>query len=296
MAGEIAPKLPTRTLSNLQVNLANGVTGQLPYANTTGIAASGANGDITSLTGLTGEIKAPTQITDTNGNKILTFTAIASAVNYLDLQNNVTVGSPVFQAKGSDTNINLQFNPKNAGICTFYSTNPSPFFMGSGTGYQHGTYFVFPNTAAARTVTFPDADGTIVFGTAGTFTPTVTLVGGVGNTVPVYSTNTGRYQIAGNRVFCEVLLTGDGGAEGAGTGQINIALPFTASASNPTFAFPCGVALNSATYALLTGLIAGGASTIALNYFNTITTHVTYNGVNQNNTSRYIRLNFWYEI
>ena len=36
-----------------QVNLANGVTGLLPYTNTTGIAGSGANSDITSLASIT---------------------------------------------------------------------------------------------------------------------------------------------------------------------------------------------------------------------------------------------------
>lgn len=74
----------------------------------------------------------------------------------------------------------------------------------------------------------------------GTFTPTVTLVGGAGNTVPVYSTNTGRYIRNGNQVSVEILLTGDGGAEGAGTGVINVALPFTANATSAQ-PFPDGL-------------------------------------------------------
>jgi hypothetical protein len=65
----------------------------------------------------------------------------------------------------------------------------------------------------------------------------MTLVGGAGNTVPVYSTNTGRYTRVGNTIFVNVYLTGDGGAEGAGTGQINIALPITASASFPAIIY-----------------------------------------------------------
>lgn len=295
----------TRYLSNTgtsnnpawgQINLANGVTGQLPYANTTGVAASGANGDITSFTSLSGSLRAPTNVLDSNGHIVLAFTGVGSAVNYLSLSNNVTAGAPVFTAAGTDTDINLQFNPKGMGITTFYSTSTSPFFMGSGTAYQHGTYFNFPNTAAAQVVTFPDDTGTIVFDMSGTFTPTVTLVGGAGNTVPVYSTNTGRYKRHGTKVFVEIYLTGDGGAEGAGSGQLNIALPVTASGSNPAGFIVAGTIINSTATNVLVGSIAASGTTIALSYFNAIGTTTSATGVQQNNTTRSIRLSFNYEI
>lgn len=64
-----------------------------------------------------------------------------------------------------------------------------------------------------------------------TYAPTVTLVGGTGNTVPVYSSNLGRYLRMGNLVYVDINLSGDGGDEGAGTGQLNIALPVQAGAS-----------------------------------------------------------------
>lgn len=131
----------------------------------------------------------------------------------------------------------------------------------------------------------------------GTFTPTVTLVGGAGNTVPVYSTNTGRYTRIGNRVFVDVYLTGDGGAEGAGTGQINIALPITASASNPTSNVPMGSAINSTSVFHIFGQIAGGGSTVALSRYDALSEAMAqFAGSSQNNATRTIRLNFSYEV
>jgi hypothetical protein len=132
------------------------------------------------------------------------------------------------------------------------------------------------------------------FPTYGTFTPTVTLVGGAGNTVPVYTTNTGRYQVIGKTVFVDVYLTGDGGAEGAGTGVINIALPVTASASNPLSLFPVGYALNNATERKLWATV-NSTTTINLIYLNTSDASAGLTGADQNNATRTIRVKFFYE-
>ena len=130
----------------------------------------------------------------------------------------------------------------------------------------------------------------------GTFTPTVTLVGGAGNTVPVYSTNQGRYTRVGNRVFVEVNLAGDGGAEGAGSGTVNVALPITASASVSQI-MGTGVATNSGTDYILRAYITGSATTIIVNYFNAAAhSIVAFTGDEQNNTTRQIVLTFAYEV
>jgi hypothetical protein len=86
-----------------------------------------------------------------------------------------------------------------------------------------------------------------------TWTPVVTLVGGAGNTVPVYTTNDGRYTRIGNRVFYDIYLTGDGGAEGAGTGQIYVSLPIAASASQRAGYVPVGRATNDVVQSVLWG-------------------------------------------
>jgi len=161
-------------------------------------------------------------------------------------------------------------------------------------------YSLFVDAGLAR------LDGGVIFGTTSqstlanyeenTFAPTVTLVGGAGNTTPVYSTNTGRYTRVGNRVLVDVYLTGDGGAEGAGTGVINIALPLTAGASNPTGFFPAGYAANNVSDMHLAGQIAGGATTIQLYYWSAVTTVSYLTGDQQNNATRTIRLKFSYEV
>lgn len=125
-----------------------------------------------------------------------------------------------------------------------------------------------------------------------TFTPTVTLVGGTGNVVPVYTTNTGRYRALGSIVFVDVYLTGDGGAEGAGDGQINIALPVTASSNHPTFRFPVGSYSNGANQNFLQGEIDPSGTTIKL-YISTSNT--AFQGTDQSQASRDVRLKFFYE-
>lgn len=132
--------------------------------------------------------------------------------------------------------------------------------------------------------------------TEGTFTPTVTLVGGAGNTVPVYSTNTGRYTQTGRIVYVDVYLTGDGGAEGAGTGVFNVALPVTASASNPTSYFPCGIFVNGTAEDPVWGQITAGGTTISLVYEDVLNNLLDMTGAEQSSTTRTVRLKFFYEV
>jgi len=129
-----------------------------------------------------------------------------------------------------------------------------------------------------------------------TFTPTVTLVGGVGNTTPVYSTNSGRYIQVGKIIFVDVLLDGDGGAEGAGTGVINIALPTTASSNSLGNFFSIGTNRNGTDENMLYGNINASSNTISISYFSAIANIADLTGVDQNNTTRFIRLKFFYEI
>ena len=132
--------------------------------------------------------------------------------------------------------------------------------------------------------------------TEGTFTPTVTLVGGAGNTVPVYTTNTGRYMRIGNRVFVDVYLTGDGGAEGAGTGTFSVALPITAGANHPTSYFPCGHFVNGTAENPISGQIPGSATVIDFVYEDVVNNFAVMTGAEQNNVTRTMRLKFSYEV
>ena len=128
-----------------------------------GYAHSGANADITSMTGLTGKIQAPTAIASSAGLNVLGFSYTASAVNYLNITNAATAGIPIIDALGTDTDIGIAYRTKGVGGHNFYSESNTPLGMASGTGFQHITIFNTANTSATRNVTFPDASGTLAF-------------------------------------------------------------------------------------------------------------------------------------
>lgn len=134
------------------------------------------------------------------------------------------------------------------------------------------------------------------FTSDGTYTPTISLVGGAGNTTPVYTTNTGRWMQIGNRVFVDIRFSGDGGNEGAGTGRVDVSLPIAASASFETDRFPVGTMTNGANGQDVYGDISASGTDVKLYLHGIITTFVDFTGVDQNNTTRGIRLHFSYEI
>jgi hypothetical protein len=59
------------------------------------------------------------------GSESLRVTPVASAVNYINAQGNVTAGNPSFQAAGSDTNIGLNFSSKGNSGNLFYTNGLS---------------------------------------------------------------------------------------------------------------------------------------------------------------------------
>jgi hypothetical protein len=99
------------------------------------------------------------QIKDSNGNAILNFVPVSSAVNYIAISNAAVSNVPEIVAQGTDTNISVIIRAKGTGGVVFFSQNTSaPFSILSGTASQHTTSFVFSNTAATRSVVFPDRD------------------------------------------------------------------------------------------------------------------------------------------
>ena len=91
-------------------------------------------------------------------------------------------------------------------------------------------------------------------------------------------------------MLVDIYVTGDGGAEGAGTGRINVALPASAGASHNGFKWPAGMYSNGATQAPLYGEV--NSTTIVL--YKSDGTDMT--GADQNSTSRDLRLKFFYEV
>lgn len=91
-------------------------------------ALKGANADITSMTGLTGVLQAPTAIQSAAGLPVLSFVYTASAVNHVEMLNNTTGSNPAIYAVGTDGNITLQLNGKGTGGVDIYgvTTNSAP--------------------------------------------------------------------------------------------------------------------------------------------------------------------------
>lgn len=181
-------------------------------------------------------------IKDANNNTIIRLNANASAVNYLEAYNAATGFPPQIVSAGSDTDIAMYLVAKGDKPVTLFGGygGTFPFCILSGTGYQHVTNFNFSNTAASRTVTFPDSSGTVLFNTSlkaptiqqftsgsGTYTtPTnpaplyirVIAVGGGGGGQGGAGAGQGNGTSGGNTAFGGTLIVANGGANGAGSG------------------------------------------------------------------------------
>lgn len=128
---------------------------------------------------------------------------------------------------------------------------------------------------------------------AASFTPTVTLVGGAGNTVPVYDTNDGFYFTRGDLCFVKIYLTGVTGSAGAGTGVINIALPIN-SASTQLY-HGCGTMRSDGSIWEIKATTVG--STVEIVKRTSATALANATGADQSGTSnKTINLEFWYQI
>ncbi len=81
-----------------------------------GVLVTSAGGVPSISTTLPSGLTIPTprinQINDSNGNTMLNFSTIASAVNAILMQNSATGNNPLIQAFGSDTNVQLQLSGK----------------------------------------------------------------------------------------------------------------------------------------------------------------------------------------
>jgi hypothetical protein len=126
------------------------------------------------------------------------------------------------------------------------------------------------------------------------FTPTVTLIGGSGNVVPQYANAWGRFKQIGKVVQYTILLDADGGAEGAGTGAFNIALPVVAK-TGAVFWEHFARVVNGTTSWIGMGRILSGSSTMQIRIFDTATTTRSLTGADQSNTVRTIAVSGTYE-
>lgn len=102
-------------------------------------------------------------IIDAASKSLITFTAVASAVNYLNVSNNSTGLNPKLSSGGTDTNVGMDLINQGTGVLNVYTTSDTGIKFNTGTANQHSTTINAANTAASRTITLPDASGTLFF-------------------------------------------------------------------------------------------------------------------------------------
>lgn len=141
----------------------NGVTPNAPAWSTivvsdvTGAANAPVNTNITSMTGLTGKIQAPTAIADSSGNNVLGFNYVGASTNYLQISNS----TPSITAVGTSANINITMNPKSGYVVIYDSASAtSGGFILYNVGLSHFTLLKIPNAQLNDIVyELPGTDG-----------------------------------------------------------------------------------------------------------------------------------------
>lgn len=127
--------------------------------------------------------KIGTSIFDTNGAKLLDIAAAASAVNYIRIGNRAAGLNPYFLVEGTDTNIDLQFNPKGSGALVFYvTTGQHAKIRADGADVNHNLNLIPKGTGTVQ------ANGVDVVTTTGTQTLTNKTLTSPTLTTPVLGT------------------------------------------------------------------------------------------------------------
>ncbi len=130
------------------------------WALLTGFANAPVNTNITSMTGLTGLLGAPTGVVDSNGVLVMQWTGQASAVNYSRFFNSATAQPVLIQTNGTDASIPMSIAPKNADVWIQDHTNtinPAVRWYNAANTFYVG--FKAPTLAASTIWSLPAADG-----------------------------------------------------------------------------------------------------------------------------------------
>lgn len=156
-------------------------------------------------------------IADANGNEMIIFDTVASAVNELTIGNAATGTNPFIAASGGGTNISINLIPKGTGqvqsngidiltqtntvtgitnkslvsptVSGLYLSDSSIIFEGSSADVFETTLTV-TNPTAARTITLPDVSGTVV--TTGNLGAVLLTPGSASGTYPVVLSDAGK--------------------------------------------------------------------------------------------------------
>jgi len=101
-------------------------------------------------------------IADANGNELIIFDTVASAVNELTLANSATGGNPILTASGGDANIWFDFQAKGTGTYNFKGTASQQAEIRLFEDTDNGTDYIAikaPAAVTSYTLTLPTNDG-----------------------------------------------------------------------------------------------------------------------------------------
>lgn len=105
-------------------------------------------------------------IADANGNELIIFTTTASAINEVTFANAASGNNPQWAATGGGTDIGINWLVKGAGKFNFLASASGPaevrLFEDSDNGTNYIGLIGQGTLGANRTITFPDATGTVV--------------------------------------------------------------------------------------------------------------------------------------
>ncbi len=178
---------------------------------------------------------ATNDVIDGNGNELLTYTAVASAVNNFNISNSSVNNDIVLRAEGDDNNIDMRLDPKGSGSINLNGpTNVVGNFDASGTGTIDGattlgsTLDVTGNTTVtgnltATGLTYPTTDGTEnqVIKTDGD--GVLTFGNNIGSVAKQIFTVSGTYTPTEGMLYADIFVLGAGGGGGGGTSTNNTA-------------------------------------------------------------------------
>jgi hypothetical protein len=201
-------------ITNTAIGASNPSTGAFTTvsASTPIAVASGGTGVSTS-TGTTNVVlsNSPTivtpviaQINDANGNESLVLQALAAATDYIAIRNGKdTQDPPHIYSAGASTNVGMHLQPKGSGLVTISDgtvTDKQLRFSPAGSASSTSTILATSSTVS-RTITLPDATGTLLYGGGPLGTPssgTVTNLTGtasinINGTVGATTPSTGAF-------------------------------------------------------------------------------------------------------
>ncbi len=186
-------------------------------------------------------------VLDNNGNELVVFTGVTSAVNYITITNAATGSGPIIGVDGSDTNIDLNILPKGTGTVNFKGTATAPAEVRLYEDTDNGTNYMgikAPSAVtASKTLELPDgwpaAQSLTKVSTAG---------------VIAYSTLTAAAETVLDDATVSDMVNTLGGASSTGTGGL-------VRATSPTLVTPILGTPTSGTLTNCTGLpVSSGIS------------------------------------